>query len=338
MLNYFLRRLMYAVILVFVMSIISFIVIQLPPGDFATSYVASISGSGMPEERRELLINNMMARYGLDQPIYIQYFKWIGGILTRGDFGMSFNWNRPVGRIIWERIPLTVFIGLVTLFFQFVVAIPIGIYSAVKQYSKTDYFFTFVSFVGVSIPNFLLALIIMTLMFNVFGVSIGGLYSPEFREAAFSLAKFWDMLKHLIVPVIVIGMASTAGTIRVLRATMLDELGKDYVKVARAKGLRRWQAIIRHATRIALNPIIAAIGWQLPQIISGALIVSIVVGLPTTGPVLFEALLSQDMYLAGAIILILSALTVLGTLISDLLLAATDPRITYGESGQGAAA
>ncbi len=328
---YFLRRTLYALLLIFFMSIVSFFVIQAPPGTFAESYVAGIASSGMPEETIQTIMESVTHRYGLDKPVYIQYFRWIGGIITRWDFGLSFHWNRPVSRIIAERVPLTLLIGLITLFFQFIVAIPIGIYSAVKQYSKGDYFFTFTSFLGISIPNFLLALLVMVLAFNLFGISIGGLFSPEYREASFSFNKLLDMLAHLLVPVIVIGMASTAATVRILRATMLDELGKDYIKTAKAKGLTHWQAVLKHALRIALNPIIAAVGWQLPRIISGAMIVSIVVGLPTTGPILFQALLSQDMYLAGSLILVVSAFTVFGTLISDILLAIADPRITYGE-------
>jgi len=332
---YFIRRLVYALLSVFLMSVIAFLIIQAPPGDFASAYIARITGEGMTEERRIQLLQSITKRYGLDQPIYIQYFKWMSGIITRGDFGMSFNWNRPVSRIIWERVPLTIMIGLITLFFQFIVAIPIGIYSAVKQYTAADYSFTFISFVGISIPNFLLALLVMIFLFNFFNVSIGGLFSPEFREAAWSVSKVLDMLKHFTVPVVVIGMTSTATTVRILRATMLDELGKDYLMVAKAKGLTNWEAVLKHATRIALNPIIAAVGWQLPQIISGALIVSIVIGLPTTGPILFQALLCQDMYLAGSIILVLSAFTVFGTLLSDILLAVTDPRIQYGGQVKG---
>lgn len=331
---YFLRRTAYAVLLVFLVSVLAFIVIQLPPGDYASTYVASISSAGMTEERRQELLVAITHRYALDRPIYEQYFTWMSNILTKGDFGMSFNWNRPVKRIIAERLPLTIALGLITLFFQFVVAIPIGLFSAVKQYTKSDYLITFLSFVGVSIPNFLLALVIMVFLFSNFNISIGGLFSPEYREAAWSAGKVIDLLQHMIVPVIVIGMESTAGTVRTLRATMLDELGKDYVKVAKAKGLSNWAAVIKHALRIALNPIIAALGWQLPAIVSGSMIVSIVVGLPTVGPVLHQALLSQDMYLAGGIILVLSALTIFGTLLSDMLLAVSDPRISFEDGSR----
>ncbi len=331
---YFVRRVAYAVLLIFLVSVLAFLVIQLPPGDYATSYVSRISSAGMTEERRQELLVAITQRYALDRPIHQQYLTWMSNILTSGDFGMSFNWNRPVYRIITERLPLTVTLGLVTLFFQFVVAIPIGLFSAVNQYTKGDYLITLLSFVGVSIPNFLLALVVMVLLFSNFNISIGGLFSPEYREAAWSAGKVLDLLQHMIVPVIVIGMESTAGTVRTLRATMLDELGKDYMKVAKAKGLSNWAAVIKHALRIALNPIIAALGWQLPAIVSGSMIVSIVVGLPTVGPILHQALLSQDMYLAGGIILVLSSLTIFGTLLSDLLLAVSDPRISFEDGGK----
>jgi peptide/nickel transport system permease protein len=325
---YIVRRLAYAILSVFLISIISFIVIELPEGDFATAYVARMSSSVSPE-RREQVMKNLRHRYGLDGPIHMRYFKWIWGILSEGDFGMSFNWNRPVSTLIKERLPLTIVIGLVTLFFQLVVAIPIGIYTAVKQHSAVDYFFTFVSFFGKSVPSFLLALIIMVFLFNVLGFSIGGLFSGEYETAPWSVAKVIDMLKHLIVPVVVIGAAGTANTVRVLRATMLDELGKEYVRVARAKGLSEFKLILKYPVRLALNPVISAVGWQLPMIISGAVIVSLVVNLPTTGPILYEALMSQDMYLAGAFVLMLSTLTILGTLISDILLAISDARISF---------
>lgn len=331
MASYLIKRLGQAFITIVLISIISFAIIQAPPGDFASTYVTRLIEAGMAEDRREEMLQAIRHRYGLGEPFHIQYFRWIWGIVTEGDFGMSFNWNRPVSRIIAERVPLTVMMGLLTLGFQFLVAIPIGIYTAMRQYTKVDYFFTFLSFIGVSIPNFLLALIVMVFLFNTFGISIGGLFSPEYRDAPWTFAKFIDMVKHLIVPVVVVGTANTASTVRVLRGTVLDELGKDYMKVLRAKGMRERTAVLKHAARIALNPVLAAFGWQLPLLISGEMIVAIVVGLPTTGPVLYQALLSQDMYLAGGIILMVSVLTVLGTIISDILLALSDPRITYGD-------
>lgn len=331
MIEYLFRRVLFGIVTIFLISIISFAIIQAPPGDFASTYVTGLIQQGMSEDRREELLVDMRRRYALDQPVHIQYFRWIEGIVMRGDFGMSFNWNRPVRRILDERLPLTVLIGLITLVFQFIVAIPIGIYTAMRQYTKSDYFFTFLAFVGVSIPNFLLALVVMVFLFHTFGFSIGGLFSPQFRDAPWSFARFINMLQHLIVPVIVVGTASTAGTVRILRGSVLDELGKDYMKVLRAKGMPERKAVLKHAARIAANPILAAFGWQLPLLISGEIIVAIVVGLPTVGPVLFTALLSQDMYLAGGVILMVSVVTVIGTLISDMLLAISDPRISYAK-------
>lgn len=331
MVEYLLRRVLLGLVTIFLISIISFAIIQAPPGDFASTYVAGLIQQGMSESRRDELLDDMRRRYALDQSIHIQYVRWIRGILERGDFGMSFNWNRPVRRILGERLPLTILIGLITLAFQFIVAIPIGIYTAMRQYTKSDYFFTFLAFVGVSIPNFLLALVVMVFLFNTFGFAIGGLFSPEFRDAPWSLARVVNMMQHLIVPVVVVGTASTAATVRVLRGSVLDELGKDYMKVLRAKGMPERTAVLKHAARIAANPVLAAFGWQLPLLISGEIIVAIVAGLPTVGPVLFQALLSQDMYLAGGIILMVSVVTVIGTLVSDVLLAVSDPRITFAK-------
>jgi len=324
------RRVLHAIVLIFLVSIISFVVIQLPPGDYASIYVARISQTtGMPKEQQEQLIAGLRKRYALDRPMLVQYARWISNILTEGDFGISFTHNRPVSRILAERIPLTVMVGFITLVFQFLVAIPIGIVSALKKHTVVDYVFTFVSFLGRSIPEFLAALILMVLLFNFFHFSIGGLFSPQYESAPWSLAKLLDLLKHLVVPVIVIGMASTADTVRILRATMLDELQKEYVGVARSKGLSEWRVILKYPVRLALNPIIAALGWQLPVVISGALIVSIVVNLPTTGPLIYLSLLAQDMYLAGAFVLALSTVTIFGTLISDILLVISDPRISF---------
>ena len=286
------RRVLYAFLLIFLVSVISFVVIQLPPGDFASIYAARITlTSGMPKEQEEQLIAGLRKRYALDQPIYIQYVRWIMNILTKGDFGMSFTHNRPVAKILLERIPLAVMVGLITLIFQFIIAIPMGIYSVLKKNTIVDYVLTFFSFVGRSIPQFLFALILMVILFNFFDFSIGGLFSPEYEFAPWSIKKFIDLLKHLVVPIIVTGTASTADTVRILRATMLDELGKEYVSVARAKGLSEWKVILKYPIRLALNPIFAALGWQLPVIISGALIVSIVVNLPTTGPLIYLSLL-----------------------------------------------
>lgn len=327
MLQYIVRRVLYMIPTLFVISVVSFIIIQLPPGDYLTSLVATMASTGETVDRAQLVA--LEQRYGLGQPIYVQYWKWISGILLRGDFGQSFEWNQPVSALIWGRLGLTFVISLATLLFTWVVAFPIGIYSAVRQYSLGDYLFTVVGYIGLAIPNFLLALVLMYIAFKFFNQSVGGLYSPEFQDAPFSLAKVWDLLKHLWIPVVIIGTAGTAGLIRIMRANLLDELHKPYVVTARAKGLSENRLLLKYPVRMALNPFVSTLGWTLPTLVSGAAIVSIVLSLPTTGPLLFRALMSQDMYLAGSFILMLSTLTVIGTLISDILLAWLDPRIRY---------
>lgn len=326
MLFYIMRRILYMIPTLLIISIISFIIIQLPPGDYLTSYIAHLREQG--EIVDEALIASLEKRYGLDQPIYVQYFKWIKGVL-HGNFGQSFEWNKPVSELIWGRLTLTVVISLFSLIFIYVVAIPIGIYSATHQYSPSDYFFTSVGFLGLATPNFLLALVLMFLFYKYFGLSVGGLFSPQFIEAPWSLAKVMDMINHMWIPVIVIGTAGTCGLIRVMRGTLLDELRKQYVITARAKGVSERKLLFKYPVRVAINPIVSTIGWTLPDIISGATITAIVLSLPTTGPLLLRALMSQDMYMAGSFILILAILTVIGTLISDILLACLDPRIRY---------
>jgi len=309
-----------------IISLISFAIIQLPPGDYLTSYIAALAETGetVDEER----IATLRERYHLDDPFHLQYLKWLGG-LFKGDMGMSFEWNEPVGSLVGERILLTTMISIVTLLFTWAIAIPIGIYSAVKQYSVGDYVFTFLGFIGLATPGFLLALICMYVGYKVFGVSPGGLFSPEFQQAPWSAAKFTDLMAHIWIPVIVIGLSGTAGMIRVMRGNLLDELRKQYVITAQAKGLPRVKLLLKYPVRVAINPMISTIGWLLPSIVSGATIVAVVLGLPTTGPLLRQALMSQDMYLAGGMVMLLSSLTVIGTLISDLLLAWVDPRIRY---------
>lgn len=251
--------------------------------------------------------------------------------MVQGDLGMSFEWNRPVTELIGERILLTSIISIVTLLVTWALAIPVGIYSAVKQYSLPDYCFTFLGFIGLATPNFLLALVFMYIGYSVFGVSAGGLFSPEYQSAAWSFGKFLDLLGHLWIPVIVIGTSGTAGLIRVMRGNLLDELRKQYVMTARAKGVRYWVLLMRYPVRVALNPLVSTVGWVLPGIVSGATITSVVLGLPTTGPLLLRALMNQDMYLAGSMVMMLSLLTLVGTLISDILLLWLDPRIRYEE-------
>jgi peptide/nickel transport system permease protein len=310
-----------------IISMISFAIIQLPPGDYLSSLIAQLASSGESVDNAQVIL--LKQQYGLDQSIFVQYWKWVSGIVMHGDFGMSFAWNRPVSSMIWERLGLTVVVSFVTLLFVWIVALPIGIYSAVRQYSFGDYFFTFIGFIGLAIPNFVLALALMYFAFAFLGQSVGGLFSPDFIEAPWSWAKVADLLAHIWIPVIVIGTSGMASLIRIMRANLLDELNKPYVATCRAKGMKEWRLILEYPVRVALNPFVSTLGWILPSLVSGAVIVSVVLSLPTTGPLLLKALVSQDMYLAGTIILLLSTLTVFGTLISDILLAWLDPRIRY---------
>ncbi|MGL5137375.1 MAG: ABC transporter permease [Beijerinckiaceae bacterium] len=327
MLRYLIKRVLYMVPTLIAISIVSFAIIQLPPGDFLDSYIAGLEAQGERVDQGQ--VDAMRLRYGLDSPVYVQYFKWISNILLHGDFGRSFQWGRPVSELLMERLPLSTLIEICSLVFIYLVAFPIGIYSAVRKYSVGDYAFTFLGFIGLAIPSFLLALVLMWISLSVFGQSVGGLFSPEYETAPWSWGKFVDLLAHLWIPIVIIGTSSTASLIRVMRANLLDELSKPYVMTARAKGVPEWKLTLRYPVRIALNPFISSVGWELPTIISGAAITAIVLNLPTTGPILLTALKSQDMYLAGSFLLIISVLTVIGTLISDLLLAWLDPRIRY---------
>jgi len=316
------------VILLVSISIVTFIIIQVPPGDYVSYYVAQLQETGelVPEEK----IATLRKQYGLDLPMYLQYFRWLGNVL-HGDLGRSFAWNKPVSVLIAARLPFTVLISSFTLIFTYAIAIPIGIYSATHQYSVSDYTFTVFGFAGLATPNFLLALILMFLFYRYFNISIGGLFSPEYMEigTVWSIGKFLDMLKHLPIPIIVIGTAGTAGLIRIMRGCLLDELQKQYVITARAKGVSERTLLFKYPVRVAINPIISTVGWTLPAIVSGGTITAIVLSLPTIGPLLYDALLSQDMYLGGSSVMILSSLTVIGTLISDILLVLVDPRISY---------
>jgi peptide/nickel transport system permease protein len=265
----------------------------------------------------------------LDQPIFLQYFAWIGQVV-RGDFGMSFDWNRPVAAVLGDRLALSKVVSVGAVIFTWVVALPIGVYSAVRRYSVGDYTLTFLGFLGLAIPNFLLALVLMYLGFTVFDANVGGLFSAEYENAAWSFAKAWDLLKHLVIPAIVLGVAGTAQLIRIMRANLLDELKKPYVVTARAKGLSERRLVAKYPVRVALNPFASSIGFLFPHVVSGTIVVSIVLSLPTVGPLLLRALQAQDMYLAGAIVLLLGVMTVIGTLISDLVLMWLDPRIRHG--------
>ncbi len=325
MLRYVTKRLLLMIPTVFVVSLITFYIIQLPPGDFMTTYIAEAEAAG---ERLDLqAIRMMRENYGLDRPWYVQYGKWIGGIVTRGDFGFSFKYNRPVMTIIRQRMAITIFISLVSLLFTYMIAIPVGIFSATHQYTWGDYLTTLLGFLGMATPNFLLGIILMYLSFRWFGNPMLGLQSPEYIGLPLSIPVIVDFVKHLIIPVIVIGTAGASSLIRVMRGQLLDELRQPYVETALAKGLSWRRLLFKYPVRAAINPILSTLGWTLTAIFSGSTITAIVLNLPTQGPVMYEALLSQDMYLAGSWLLILTVLTVIGTLVSDILLAWLDPRI-----------
>jgi peptide/nickel transport system permease protein len=324
MLTYLIRRLLLAMLTTWAISVLTFIIIQAPPGDFVDAYISNLSAGGgaISIEQAELL----RREYGLDQPVYIQYFRWLGKIV-RGDFGMALLWQRPVSEVIGDRLWLTMVVSLAAVLLTWLLALPIGIYSAVKQYSIGDYIVTFLGFLGLAIPSFLLGLLALYFGFTLFDANIGGLFSPEYAEAAWGWGKVWDLVKHLPIPAIILGIAGMAQAIRIMRANLLDELRKPYVVTARAKGLSETRAILKYPVRVALNPFASTIGYTLPYVVSGSIIVSLVLGLPTVGPLLLQALIAQDMFLAGTIVLLLGVLTVIGTLVSDLILVWIDPRI-----------
>lgn len=327
MLIYIFKRLIYMIPTMIGISLIAFSIIQLPPGDYLTSVLAEMTQQGRTiDPETEIALR---ARYGLDKPFFVQYWNWVSGIVLRGDFGWSFEWGQPVSFLIGQTMPLTLIVSAASLAFVWIVALPIGIYSAVRRYSLGDNVFTFFGFLGLAIPNFLLALTLMYVAFAFFGQSVGGLFSPEYENAVWSWARFKDFLAHLWIPVIVIGTSGTAALIRIMRANLADELNRPYVVTARAKGLSQATVILRYPVRIALNPFISTIGWVLPALVSGVTITAIVLNLPTVGPILIRALVAQDMFLAGSIILLLSILTLVGTLLSDILLALLDPRIRF---------
>jgi peptide/nickel transport system permease protein len=323
-LRYIARRLALGVLTLWAISVLSFLIIQLPPGDFVTSYIARLSEAGGASAASEATV--LRHAYGLDQPIYVQYLKWIGQVL-QGNLGMSLDWNRPVADLIGERLVLTLVVAVAAIVFTWAIALPIGIYSAIRKYSVGDYVLTFLGFVGLGVPSFLLALVLMYIGFDYFGASLGGLFSPGLETAPWGMAKVFDLMKHLIIPAIVLGLAGTAQLMRIMRANLLDELSKPYVVAARAKGLTERRVILKYPVRVALNPFASSIGFLFPQVISNTIIVSVVLSLPTVGPLLLSSLQAQDMFLAGSIVLLLGAVTIAGTLISDLTLVWLDPRI-----------
>lgn len=326
MVAYTVRRLILAIVTMAAISVLSFIIIRLPPGDFVDAYIAQQSASGSSVSMEEA--QSLRKLYGLDQPGYVQYLKWLGRIVN-GDFGESMEWHRPVIEVIGDRIWLTLILSLAAIVMTWGIALPIGIYSAVRQYSVGDYVATFLGFLGLAVPNFLLALVLMYFSFKFFDANIGGLFSSEYQLAPWSLAKLWDLAKHLPLPALVLAVALTAELIRIMRANLLDEIRRPYVVTARAKGLTEMRVILKYPVRAALNPFASRIAYLFPYAVSGSIIVSIVLSLPTVGPLLVGSLLSQDMFLAGTIVLLLGIMTVIGTFVSDLVLMWIDPRIRH---------
>ncbi|NLD74158.1 MAG: ABC transporter permease [Chloroflexi bacterium] len=327
MLQFLLNRMGFIVMNVIVVSLVAFVIIELPPGDYLTAYAATLAASGDAVDEAQL--DALRVRYGLNLPLHQRYLKWVSGIL-KGDFGYSFGWGKPVSELLWERLWLTVAVTFSSLMVTWIIGFVVGIYSATHQYSIGDYFFTAISFVGLGVPNFLIAMVLLWVGFKYFDANVGGLFSQEYQVAAWSWAKFVDMLKHLWVPLIVLGVGGSASMIRIMRANLLDELSKPYVETARAKGVAETRMLLKYPVRMALNPFVSTAGWALPGLINGATIISVVLSLPTTGPLLLNALLVQDMYLAASFVLVLSVLTIVGTLLSDIMLALLDPRIRLG--------
>lgn len=330
MLTYVVQRFGLALVTIWAISVVSFVIIQLPPGDFVDAYIANLSSSGSMVSAQEA--EALRSQYGLNQPIWVQYWKWISRVAL-GDFGMSMEWGRPVTEVIGDRLWLTIVVSLAAIFLTWGIALPIGIYSAVRQYSMADYAFTLVGFVGLAVPNFLLALIIMYFGFTLFDMNIGGLFSAEYQLAPWSWGKAADLMRHLPLPALILALAGTAQLIRIMRANLLDELRRPYVTTARARGLVEWRVIVKYPVRAALNPFASTIGYLLPFVVSGSIVVSLVLSLPTVGPLLLRALVAQDMFLAGTIVLLLGVLTVIGTFLSDLILMWIDPRIRAGMHG-----
>ena len=325
MLVFIVKRMMWMLPFLIAISFLSFVLIQLPPGDNVTTYIATLAASNEIVDQNTAA--DLRSRFGLDQPMVVQYWKWISNIIFHGDFGLSFEWQQPVGDLIWERMALTLVLTFSTLLLTWGIALPIGVFSAVKKYSIADYVVTTLSFLGLAIPSFLLALVLMYIAAVEFGQNVGGLFSEQYLTAPWSMGKVMDLMAHLWIPVVILAVSGTASLIRVMRANMLDELNKPYVTTARAKGLSEFTLLVKYPLRLALNPFISTIAWLLPNLVSGSIIVAIVLSLPTAGPLLLQSLMSQDMYLAGAFILLICMLTILGSLISDILLALVDPRI-----------
>lgn len=324
--QYILRRVLLVIPTLFIVSLVTFIVIQLPPGDFLSTYISNLEAQG--ETVDQDIIDALKVQYGLDQPMYVQYVKWLWRFL-HGDMGMSFLWNKPVSELIWGRVGLTFALSFTALILQWMIAIPLGIYSAVRQYSIPDYVLSAITFISTGIPHFLIALVLMWVVWALTRFNVTGMFSRDYINAPWSWERVLDMLKHIWVAVFILGFLGGAGLMRTMRANLLDELNKPYVQTARAKGLNERRLLLKYPVRVALNPFVSTVGWTLPRLISGTTITSIVLGLPTTGPLLFESLMAQDMYLAGSFLMLLSILTIIGTFLSDVLLGMLDPRIRY---------
>ncbi len=324
MLRVLIQRLLLLPVLLAVFSIVVFALVQAPPGGFLTSYLSTLASSGSSIDAAQ--VEALRRQFGLDQPFHVQYLRWVQNLL-HGNLGLSLEYQRPNAELIRQYLLLTVLLALFSFVLSWVIAIPAGIYSATHPRSVLDYMLTVVNYVGVAVPNFMLALVLMWWAFAQFGLSITGLFSPEFEQVPWTAARWLDLVKHIWLPTIVLGIAGTARLTRVMRANLLDELHKPYVVTARAKGLSEWRLIVKYPVRVAINPLVSTIGWYLPQLFSGSLIVATVMNLPNIGPLLLRALVQQDMYLAGSVLMIYCFFTVVGTLISDLLLAWVDPRI-----------
>ncbi|MYD52053.1 MAG: ABC transporter permease [Dehalococcoidia bacterium] len=327
MIAFIIRRFLLGVFALWVISIIAFFVVTLPPGDFVDDYIANLVGeAGQGTPAADALEKQLRAEYGLDAPVWFQYLKWVSKVV-RGDLSFSVEFNRPVREVIWDKLPLTIIVAGTTILFTWTMAIPLGIYAAVRHRTIEDYSLTFIGFIGLAIPDFLLALAFLWIGWFYFDLSIGGLFTREYITAPWSGGKVVDMLAHLWIPVIVLGTAGTASLLRIMRANLLDELRKPYVVTARSKGLKEWRVIIKYPVRVALNPIISTVGYLLPALISGSIIVSVILALPLIGPLLLRALLAEDLFMASGILLVLGALTIIGTFVSDILLVFVDPRI-----------
>ncbi|MEM7535433.1 MAG: ABC transporter permease [Chloroflexota bacterium] len=330
MARYLTQRLIYMFFLLWMVSIVTFIIIQLPPGDYLSVLISRLEAQAGGNVSQEM-IDSLRQQYGLDLPLYQRYFKWLGAVM-QGNFGYSYDWERPVRDLIGQRLALTFLIAIISAFVTYAVAIPIGIYSATYQYSVGDYVFTTIGFLGLAIPNFMLALVLLFFAFQYFGLNLSGLFSTEYLDAPWSSARVWDLLKHLPIPILVVSTGGAAGLIRILRATLLDELQKQYVVTARSKGVHELAVLFKYPVRIALNPLISNLAWLFPSLISGGAITAIVLGLPTAGPMLLRSLITQDTFLTASILLFLTVLTVIGTTVSDILLVIVDPRIRMERS------